>query len=58
MKIPAGSLAVLGQRNRFAIVKIVAINELALFRGRGMSDLFDVRKEIILITGASMNFNG
>jgi hypothetical protein len=51
MKIPGRSFAVLGQRNRFAIVKIVAINELALFRERGMSDLFDVGKEIILITG-------
>jgi hypothetical protein len=46
-----------GQCNRFAIVKIVAINELA-YSGDAMSDLFDVRKEIMLITGASQQSSG
>jgi NAD(P)-dependent dehydrogenase (short-subunit alcohol dehydrogenase family) len=43
-----------GQSNRFAIAKIVCINERArLFGFFSMSDLFDVRKETILVTGAS-----
>jgi hypothetical protein len=42
-----------GQRNRFAIMKIVCINAPAQRAELVMSDLFDVSKEIILVTGAS-----
>src|SRR6266571_1117067 len=44
-----------GQGIGFAIPKIVCINERALLWGSepAMPDLFDVRKEIILVTGAS-----
>src|ERR1700730_690210 len=43
-----------GQPNRFAIAKIVCINTPAAHLAEiVMSDLFDVSKEIILITGAS-----
>jgi hypothetical protein len=41
-----------GQQIGFAIVKIVCINQLAL-SSRSSSCLFDVSKEIILVTGAS-----
>jgi NADPH:quinone reductase-like Zn-dependent oxidoreductase len=37
----------------FATVKIVCTNERAPLSDFPMSDLFDVRKEIILVTGAS-----
>src|SRR3979409_2582523 len=43
-----------GYRNRFVIPKIVCIYTLApASRGFPMSGLFDVSKEIILLTGAS-----
>jgi hypothetical protein len=42
-----------GQRNRFAIMKIVRINTPAQRAESIMSDLFDLSKEIILVTGAS-----
>src|SRR6202045_12892 len=43
----------IGEQIRFAIVKIVCINTPALLAESVMSDLFDVSKEIILVTGAS-----
>jgi hypothetical protein len=42
-----------GQPNRFAIIKIVRINTPARLAELVMSGLFDVSKEIILVTGAS-----
>jgi len=45
--------SLIGQRNGFAIAKIVCINARAFPREPAMAGLFDVSKEIILVTGAS-----
>jgi 3-oxoacyl-[acyl-carrier protein] reductase len=53
-RVSSGRCPEVGQPNRFAIVKIVCINTPAAHLAElVMSGLFDVSKEIILVTGAS-----